>query len=69
MPVKRKVEISQNFVAVIEYMNFTGKSFSEALILTSTDPQYDKRLFLDLLVQYMKPISSEHFVYTNWFLF
>ena len=25
----------------------TGKSFSEALILASTDPQYDKRLFID----------------------
>ena len=26
----------------------TGKSFSEALILASTHPQYDKRLFIDL---------------------
>jgi hypothetical protein len=26
----------------------TGKSFSEALILASTNPQYDKRLFIDL---------------------
>ena len=26
----------------------TGKSFSEALILASTNPQYDKRLFLEL---------------------
>ena len=24
----------------------TGKSFSEALILALTDPQYDKRLFI-----------------------
>ena len=31
-----------------------GKSFSEALILASTDPQYVKRLFIDLPVQYMK---------------
>ena len=29
---------------------FTGKSFSEALILASTNPQYDKRLFIDLPV-------------------
>ena len=28
----------------------TGKSFSEALILASTNPQYDKRLFIDLPV-------------------
>ena len=27
---------------------FTGKSLSEAFILTSTNPQYDKRLFIDL---------------------
>ena len=25
----------------------TGKSFSEALILASTNPQYDKRLFIE----------------------
>ena len=43
----------------------TGKSFSEALILTSTNPQYDKRLFIDLPVQYMKTTSSEHVVYIN----
>ena len=29
----------------------TGKSFSEALILASTNPQYDKRLFIELQVQ------------------
>ena len=38
----------------------TGKSFSEALILASTNPQYDKRLFIELQVQYMKIASSEH---------
>ena len=38
----------------------TGKSFSEALILASTNPQYDKRLFIELRVQYMKIVSSEH---------
>ena len=26
----------------------TGKSFSEALFLASTNPQYDKRLFIEL---------------------
>ena len=33
------------------------------------NPQYDKRLFMDLPVQYMKTTSSEHVVYTNCFLF
>ena len=47
----------------------TGKSFSEALILASTNPQYEKRLFIDLPVQYMKSTSSEHIVYINSFLF
>ena len=47
----------------------TGKSLSEALILGSTNPQYDKRLFIDLPVQYMKTTSSEQVVYTNCFLF
>ena len=42
---------------------------SEVLILGSTNPQYDKRLFIDLPVQYMKTTSSEHVVYTNCFLF
>ena len=32
----------------------TGKSFSEALILASTNPQYDKRLLIELPVQHMK---------------
>jgi hypothetical protein len=43
----------------------TGKSFTEALILASTNPQYDKRLFIDLPAQYMKTTSSEHVVYIN----
>ena len=51
----------------------TGKSLLEAFILTSTNPQYDKRLFIDLPVQYMKTTSSEHggehVVHTNCFLF
>ena len=43
----------------------TGKSFSEGLILASINPQYDKRLFIDLQVQYMKITRSEHVVYIN----
>ena len=38
----------------------TGKSFSEALILESTNPQYDKILFIELQVQYMKIARSQH---------
>jgi hypothetical protein len=38
----------------------TGKSLSEALIFGSTNRQYDKRLFIDLPVQYMKTTSLEH---------
>ena len=52
----------------------TGKSFSEVLILASTNPQYDKRLFIELQVQYIKIASSEHAQnmlckYTSCFLF
>ena len=38
----------------------TGKSLSEAVILASTNPKYDNRLFIDLPVQYIKTTSSEH---------
>ena len=47
----------------------TGKSLSEALILASTNPQYDDRLFIELRVQYMNIASSEHVVYTTCFCF
>ena len=43
----------------------TGKFFSEAFILTSTNPQYDKRLFIESRFQCMKIPSSEHVVYIN----
>ena len=36
----------------------TSKSLSEALILESTNPQYDKRLFIELPVQHMNNLSS-----------
>ena len=32
--------------------SFTGKSFSEALILESVNPQYDKRLFIEFPEKY-----------------
>ena len=34
--------------------------FSEALILASPNPQYDKKLFIELPVQHMKTTSAEH---------
>ena len=50
-----------------KYKRGTGKSLSKALVLAATNPQYDKRLFTELQVKYMKITSSEHVVYTNWF--
>ena len=44
----------------------TGKSLSEALILVSTNPQYDDRLFID---NYKLKTWGEHVVHTNCFLF
>ena len=41
-------------------LHCTGKPFSEAFILVSTNPQYDKKLFIELRVQKMKIPSSEH---------
>ena len=46
---------------------FTGKSLLDALILASTNPKHDKRLFIDLSLQYMKTTSSEHVEYKNCF--
>ena len=41
-------------------INLTDKSLSEALTFASSDQQYDDRLFIELQVQYMKILSSEH---------
>ena len=57
------------FVLTFRTIWCRGKYFSEALILASTNPQYDKRLFIELWVHYMKTTSSEHVVYTNGFCF
>ena len=48
----------QSFLTAI--MQSTGKSFSEALIFASTNPQYDDKVFIESQVQYMKIPSSEH---------
>ena len=48
----------------------TGKSFSEALILASINPQYEKDCSLIFQVSmYMKTTSSEQVVYINCFVF
>ena len=39
---------SRILIAYIIVLLNTGKSFSEALILESTNPQYDKTVFIDL---------------------
>ena len=49
--------ILAEFSAVKEFWQYTGKSFSEALVLAATNPQYDKRLFIELRVQCMKVAS------------
>ena len=50
----------RNYIVLPFCKIFTGKSFSEGLILESTNPQYDKRLFNELPVQHMKTTSTEH---------
>ena len=52
-PSSRKSMVAQFFQRETEnneseQLQDTGKSFSEALILASTNPQYDKRLFIEL---------------------
>ena len=48
--------VCQNLIGLYYIPNFkgTGKSLSEVLLLGSTNPQHDKRVFIDLPVQYMK---------------
>ena len=41
-------------------LSCTIKYLSEALILASTNPKNDDRLFIELRVKYMKLPSSEH---------
>ena len=53
------------FILHISINSVTGKSLSEALILASTNPRYDDRLFIELRVQDMKIAMSEHLVYKN----
>ena len=63
--VKDGTEFGRHFCSEVHAVEVTGKSSSEAIILTLTNPQYDKRLFIDLSVHYMKTTTSEHVVYIN----
>ena len=53
-------KLSKNVNWNLVVLSLTGKSFSEVLILASTNPQYDTRLSIELPVQYIKMPSSEH---------
>ena len=45
---QRSCEQLKDLYQIQGYQANTGKSFSEAQILASTNPQYDKRLFMEL---------------------
>ena len=47
------------------FISCTGYSLSEPLILTSTNPNYDDRLFVELRAHYKKTASSVHDVVYN----
>ena len=51
LPISKKEKKSQFL---------TGKSFSEAPIVLSTNTNYDKSLFIELPSQHMKTTSTEH---------
>ena len=54
-------KITQIFAVCLPQMKLnedTGRSFSEALIFSSTNPQYDDGLFIELQVRYKKIPSS-----------
>ena len=57
---EQNADQKNNCVQCAKLRSSTGKYLSEALILASTNPQYDDRLFTELPVQYMKTTSSEH---------
>ena len=58
--VKDGTEFGRHFCSEVHAVEVTGKFFSEALIIKSTNPQYDKRLFIELPGQHMKTTSTEH---------
>ena len=57
----RNAKIHQNPIPLNNLKKIiTGKSFSKALVLASTNPQYDKKLFVESPIQEMKTTSAEH---------
>ena len=61
---------AQNFFQTDLIKRCTCKSLSEALILASTNPQYDNRLFIELQIQYLHENYKhksrlEHVAYKN----
>ena len=54
LPKKYKIETSLeiDFLFHEKWTSSTGKSFSEALILASVNPQYEKRLFIEFPEKY-----------------
>ena len=68
---------SLNERSLVVFYISTDKSFSEALILASTNPQYDKRLFIELQAQnigrtccvhkllWISKLKQKQFVYTT----
>ena len=59
---ENQISVSQVSKDLMDLFGFPlirkGKYLSEALILASTNPQYDDSLFIELQVQYMKMPSS-----------
>ena len=69
MQPKKGERLAQNWIStcfgdlphgpsILSPASSTSKPLSEALIFTSTNPQYDDRLFIELQIQYMKIPSS-----------
>ena len=48
-----------NGTGMVEAHCGTGKSFSEALVLTSTNPQYDKNLPVTVILWELKELFRE----------
>ena len=62
MSLGERAKLTISAVSFFFHNIVTGKSFSEALTLLSTNPQYDKRLLIKLPVQYLKIPRFEHVV-------
>ena len=69
--VKNKIGITEHVhgTAQPNYHLVTGKSFSEALILASVNPQYDERLFIEFQEKYKFTTCSVQKLFFVLFLF